>query len=165
MRLFVKLDVPHGVPVAWGLAPQQVRAMAPRRPVLVMFPKADEQYEEVDLREFGFETFHRQPQPSFDSETHRVTELAPVLEDGQWRQRWQALPLTTDELAAAAATKAEQIKAAEHEQAIAPDSVLLQLRGMSNAQFDTWWAANVTTAAQASGVLKRLARLVLRRLD
>ena len=34
----------------------------------------------------------------------------------------------------------------------------------TNAQFDMWWDANVTNAAQAIGALKRLTKLVIRRL-
>jgi len=35
---------------------------------------------------------------------------------------------------------------------------------MSNAEFEAWWTANVTNAAQAIGVLKRVTRMVLRKL-
>ncbi len=41
---------------------------------------------------------------------------------------------------------------------------LAQLKAMTNAQFDTWWAANVTNAAQAIAVLKLVARALLRRV-
>ena len=48
--------------------------------------------------------------------------------------------------------------------AIAGDTTLASLKAMTNADFDAWWAANVTTAVQAIGVLKRLFRVVLRRV-
>lgn len=48
--------------------------------------------------------------------------------------------------------------------ALASDTTLQQLKGMTSAEFDTWWDANVTNAAQAIAVLKRLAKLVIRRL-
>jgi hypothetical protein len=44
------------------------------------------------------------------------------------------------------------------------DAVLNAAKAMTNAQFDTWWAANVTNLAQANGVLKLLARIVIRKL-
>ena len=50
------------------------------------------------------------------------------------------------------------------DQAIAADATLAQLKAMSNAEFDVWWAANVTNAQQAIAVLKRLARLIIRRV-
>lgn len=43
------------------------------------------------------------------------------------------------------------------------DAQLAPLRNMTNAEFNAWWDANVTTAAQAIGVLKRLVRVLLRR--
>lgn len=53
---------------------------------------------------------------------------------------------------------------AEIAEAIQQDPVIKQLRAATNAEFDAWWAANVTNFAQASNVLKRLTRLTLRRL-
>lgn len=58
----------------------------------------------------------------------------------------------------------EVVRKAQIEQAIAADSVIAQLKAMTNAEFDAWWAANVTTAAQAIQVLKRLARVIIRRV-
>lgn len=43
-------------------------------------------------------------------------------------------------------------------------STLAELKAMDNAAFDTWWTANVTNLAQASQVLKLLARTMLRRV-
>lgn len=48
--------------------------------------------------------------------------------------------------------------------AISGDQTITQLKAMNAADFDTWWAANVTNLAQANGILKRLARLAIRRL-
>lgn len=44
------------------------------------------------------------------------------------------------------------------------DTTLNDFKTMTNAEFNTWWAANVTTSAQAIAVLKRLARLIIRRV-
>ena len=41
---------------------------------------------------------------------------------------------------------------------------LAQLKAMDNATWDAWWAANITNIAQASALLKFLARTVLRKL-
>jgi hypothetical protein len=48
--------------------------------------------------------------------------------------------------------------------AIASDNTIQSLKAMTNSEFDTWWAANVTNAAQAIQVLKRVARVVIRRV-
>ena len=41
---------------------------------------------------------------------------------------------------------------------------LAELKAMSIAEFDTWWAANITNLAQANTVLKLLARAALQRM-
>ena len=66
--------------------------------------------------------------------------------------------------AAQAAKATEVAQIASVEVSIATDTTIATLKAMTNAEFDTWWSANVTTLAQANGVLKRLARLVLRRV-
>lgn len=69
------------------------------------------------------------------------------------------------DLAAHAQQEADELaKAASLDSAIATDPTLAAFKAMDNAQFDAWWAANVTNAAQAIGVLKRLAKIVIRRL-
>jgi hypothetical protein len=50
------------------------------------------------------------------------------------------------------------------DEAIQSDSTVSALKAMTNAEFDTWWAANVTNAAQAINVLKRVTRVVIRRV-
>ena len=64
---------------------------------------------------------------------------------------------TAEEVAALAAKQSIDV-------AIGADTTLAQLKAMTNAEFDAWWLVNVTTAAQAIVVLKRLAKLVIRRL-
>lgn len=59
---------------------------------------------------------------------------------------------------------AELARLSAVDQAIATDSTVSSLKAMTNAEFDTWWAANVTNAAQAINVLKRIARVVIRRV-
>lgn len=59
---------------------------------------------------------------------------------------------------------AEEARQAAVDAAIAGDATIASLKAMTNAEFDTWWAANVTNAAQAIGVLKRVTRVVLRRV-
>ena len=70
------------------------------------------------------------------------------------------IPPTAEAIAAAA----EIARLQAIQDAIAGDTTLASLKAMSNADFDAWWAANVTTAVQAIGVLKRLFRVVLRRV-
>lgn len=63
-----------------------------------------------------------------------------------------------------AAGQAEQARKAAIDAAISGDATIAQLKAMDNAAFDAWWSANVTNLAQANNVLKRIARVVLRRL-
>ena len=80
------------------------------------------------------------------------------------------IDMTPTEQAALDATHAdgdvERIKSArlsEFDSAIAADANLQLFRTMSKAEFDAWWTANVTNAAQAIAVLKKLCWLVIRR--
>jgi len=50
------------------------------------------------------------------------------------------------------------------ETSVSGDSIIKSLKGMDQAEFDTWWAANITNAAQAIGLLKRLVRILLLRV-
>ncbi len=58
----------------------------------------------------------------------------------------------------------EELRLAELDNIIITDSVISDLKAMTNSQFDTWWSANVTNLSQANTVLKRIARLVIRRV-
>src|SRR3990167_8167661 len=58
----------------------------------------------------------------------------------------------------------EETRQEELDATITGDPVTSPLKTMTNAEFDAWWEANVTNAAQAIGVLKRLTKLVIRRL-
>ena len=81
--------------------------------------------------------------------------------------------LTPEEIAAAQAATAaetaaqntpEALATASIKAAVASDTTLAALKAMDNTEFEAWWAANVTNAAQAINVLKRLAKIVVRRL-
>lgn len=50
------------------------------------------------------------------------------------------------------------------DQTITQDNVIQQIKTMTNTEYDAWWAANVTNAAQAIGILKRVVRVMCRRL-
>lgn len=52
----------------------------------------------------------------------------------------------------------------EAEAAIKQDAVIASIKSMTQDEYNTWWAANVTTAAQAIGVLKRVVRVLCRRV-
>jgi hypothetical protein len=62
------------------------------------------------------------------------------------------------------AKEAERVRLVAIDTTISQDNVISNIKTMTNDQYDTWWAANVTNAAQAIGVLKRLVRVVCRRL-
>jgi hypothetical protein len=59
---------------------------------------------------------------------------------------------------------AEAARLAAIDAAIRDDNVIAAIKAMTPAEYDAWWAANVTTNAQAISVLKRLVRIVVRRL-
>lgn len=86
---------------------------------------------------------------------------------GEQRER-DATPEEAAEIesrkAAAPAQQAEQSRVSAIDTAIAADSTVASLKAMTNAEFDAYWAANVTTLAQANSVLKRIARVVIRRV-
>jgi hypothetical protein len=72
-----------------------------------------------------------------------------------------SLPPTQAELDAQAA---EVVRRETFESTIRGDSIVTQLKGMTAAEFDAWWDINVTNAAQAIAILKRLTRLIIVRL-
>lgn len=53
-----------------------------------------------DLNEFGVVTINATPQPDFNAATHYLEEGTPEFSDNEWRQTWNTIPLTTEELAA-----------------------------------------------------------------
>lgn len=58
----------------------------------------------------------------------------------------------------------EEVRCQAITDTIIADTTIAALKAMTVAEFDTWWAANVTTLAQANNVLKRLARVVIHRV-
>lgn len=87
----------------------------------------------------------------------------------------QSVPLTTAERQAICdewnanqtrsdAAASEVQRRAQIDAVIAVDTTIQSLKAMTNAEFDTWWDANVRTAAEAIAVLKRLARVVIRQI-
>lgn len=101
MRLFIQLE--DGQPKTWPLIGANVRYLAPEG---VGFPSGADAYEEVDLSEFGFETFAEADQPAFDPLTHKIAETAPIKVHGVWTRQWEVVALTNTE--AQAATQAAQ---------------------------------------------------------
>lgn len=61
------------------------------------------------LAEFGVFSVTETPQPPFNPSTHKLVELLPVNQAGQWVQVWDLVPLTDDELAQAAKLLQQQI--------------------------------------------------------
>lgn len=58
----------------------------------------------------------------------------------------------------------EQVRQQAIDNAIASDATLSAIKAMTNAEYDTWWSANVTNATQAIAVLKRVVRVLVRRV-
>jgi len=93
--------------------------------------------------------------------------------NGNWVQAWLEEDMfsgptqAADEaayLAQLAAAQAEADRINDLDDAVNTDTTLNTFKAMTNAEFNTWWSANVTTSAQAINVLKRLARLIIRRV-
>lgn len=85
--------------------------------------------------------------------------------DAKFRWLDAAPPPTDAELQTALDTlNAAAASGATIDAAIAGDATVQSLKAMTSAEFDAWWTANVTNTAQLVNVVKRLARLVIRRL-
>lgn len=84
--------------------------------------------------------------------------LMSAEQEASTRARWAAADADSA-LRALNQARCEVIDAA-----IAGDTTVQQLKAMTNEEFDAWWASNVTNAAQAIALLKRLARVVIRRV-
>lgn len=91
----------------------------------------------------------------FDCTTQQSTQI-----DLSPEEETQLLEFYAEE----AAKEPERQRIAAIEAEIIGDTILAALKAMTAAEFDTWWAANVTTLAQANNVLKRIARVLLRRV-
>lgn len=75
---------------------------------------------------------------------------------------WDGSAFTTPPIDPAVIAEAARIT--ELDDTVQNDTTIGSLKAMTKSEFDAWWSANVTNAAQAIGVLKRLARIVIRRL-
>jgi len=76
----------------------------------------------------------------------------------------EVVPLTTEELAEKQAAIDEQNRIIELNNVVSTDTVVNNIKLMTNTEFDTWWGVNVTNAAQAIELLKRLTKLIIRKL-
>lgn len=101
--------------------------------------------------------------PAYDPMTQAVAQASPALIAGVWTQQWVVSNLSPEQVAEKQAAATEAARVAAVDAAIGSDVVVASLKGMTNAQFDQWWGANVTNAAQAITVLKRIARIVIRK--
>lgn len=54
--------------------------------------------EKADLTSFNVVTIKETAKPSHDYKTQKIAEVAPVLIDGNWTQKWEITSLTTDEI-------------------------------------------------------------------
>jgi len=90
--------------------------------------------------------------------------LTPDPSDKTTKVTYEIVNKTAEELEAEAEAAAEVQRLEDLETEIAGDSVIHNLKAMTNAEYNAWWDANVTTAADARGVLKKLVRVVIRRI-
>lgn len=91
----------------------------------------------------------------------KVAVRAPAVQvAGVWTQQWTLRDETPEEAAAIA----NAARLAELRDEVEGDAALTALRNATNAQIDAYFAANVTNAAQAIQMLKRLTKAVARSL-
>ena len=102
--------------------------------------------------------------PGFDAATQVRSEGDAVLIGESWTQQWAVTDLAGDDLADAQAEQAELDRQAGLDAAANSDTILNSLKAMSNPEYNAWFAANVTNAAQAIALLKRILRVLIRRV-
>ncbi|MEN9766865.1 MAG: hypothetical protein RLZZ32_825 [Cyanobacteriota bacterium] len=77
-------------PIRWPYSLGQLRADEPAR----SFSAAPG---DAELAEYGVFRVTPLEQPAYDPATHRVVEVQPLEQDGQWLQQWELVPLTEAE--------------------------------------------------------------------
>jgi hypothetical protein len=82
----------NGVPEKYSV--RQLYADNPQ----VSFP---ESLPEATLAEYNVFPLQESAKPSYNKTTHKVVEVLPVQQNGQWAQAWDVVPLGTVELAEA----------------------------------------------------------------
>lgn len=102
--------------------------------------------------------------PADATDVHIVEESA-IPANRALRAAWRVVNGAVEvDAVVGAAIQAESDRKAGVDAAISSDATIASLKAMTAAEFDAWWAANVTNAAQAINVLKRISRVVLRKL-
>jgi len=119
---------------------------------------------DADRATFGIEKLQLVTPPAFDAATQVRVEGDAILANGAWTQVWVVNDLTGGDLTDAQARQAEVDRNASIDGAINADTTIGALKTMTNAEFNTWWAANVTNTTEALNILKRLARVIIRRV-
>ena len=79
----------------------------------------------------------------------------------------EVVEMTAEEeqaLSEANAATPEVLRRQDLDQAIGADAQIAALKAMTNAEYGAWFDANVTNAAQAIGLLKRVVRVLIRRV-
>jgi len=66
--------------------------------------------------------------------------------------------------AAIAAEAEENARIDDLETAVKTDTIINQLKAMTNVEYSDWFDNNITTSAQAIQLLKRLTRVIIRRV-
>lgn len=63
-----------------------------------------------DLSDFGVATIEATPQPIIDSKVEKLEEATPELVDGVWRQKWNVISLTVEEIQQVNESKSSSIR-------------------------------------------------------
>lgn len=67
--------------------------------------------DEQALLELEVAVIHSSTKPSFNPTTHKLQEAAPIFEEGEWKQQWQVVALTSEEQAVVDTNQADMIRA------------------------------------------------------
>ena len=99
------------------------------------FPK---DIESADLSAFGVATVYNTDQPAIDENTQSIKEGTPALINGIWKQVWNVISLTTEELESIAELKASNIRGERDDKLAASDWTQMSDNPMSNAKKAKW---------------------------
>lgn len=94
--------------------------------------------EGTDLSGYGVATIENVAQPAIDSETQKLEEGTPELSNGVWRQVWNVIDLTADELQGVSDRKAAGIRFERDQKLTACDWTILPDSPLSDDAKTEW---------------------------
>ena len=99
------------------------------------FPK---DIENADLSAFGVATVYNSEQPTIDESTQKIEEGTPAFANGVWKQVWNVISFTAEELASIAELKASNIRGERDDKLAASDWTQLSDNPISDTKKAKW---------------------------